>query len=54
MSSCPYPDKRKYPSKRAARIGIRTIYKNRADSGPGRLHAFRCSTGDHWHVGHLR
>lgn len=49
---CPHPDKKAYPSKRAARQGIRTIDRNRANSGPGRLHAYRCPAGDHWHVGH--
>lgn len=51
---CPFPHKRSYPSKRSARQGIRTLYKNRAAGGPGRLHAYRCPSGEHWHVGHRR
>lgn len=50
MADCPYPSKTKYESKRAARIAIRTLYRHRANSGPGRLHAYKC--GGHWHVGH--
>lgn len=49
---CPTPTKKPYPSKNAARHAIRTLYRNRANGGPGRLHAYRCPTGAHWHVGH--
>jgi GH24 family phage-related lysozyme (muramidase) len=28
------------------------LFRNRANGGPGRLHAYRCPAG-HWHVGHL-
>lgn len=51
MSACPQPEKRPYPSKRAARRALSTIYRNRANSGPGRLHVYKC--GGHWHVGHI-
>lgn len=50
---CPTPSKTPYPSKRAARQGLRTLFRNRANGGPGRLHAYQCVAG-HWHVGHLR
>lgn len=49
VKPCPYPEKKRYASKRAARRGRVGIYENRADGG-GQLVAFRC--GDHWHVGH--
>lgn len=50
---CPEPAKKPYPSKRAARQGLRTLFRSRAVSGPGRVHTYRCVAG-HWHVGHLR
>lgn len=50
MPTCPHPEKKRYPSKRAARRGMVNLYESRTDGG-GRLHTYRC--GDHWHVGHL-
>ena len=52
MSRCPQPKKRPYRSERAAKQAMKTLYRNRANSGPGRLHAYRCPAG-HWHVGHI-
>lgn len=51
MTRCPQPEKRRYTSKKAARRALQLLYRNRANGGPGRLHAYRC--GDHWHIGHL-
>ena len=48
---CRYPDKHPYPSRAAARKGIRALYSNRA-AGLGRLVAYAC--GGHWHIGHKR
>lgn len=53
MPVCPQPEKMPYTSKQAARQAIRTLFRTRANGGPGRLHAYRCP-GGHWHVGHLR
>lgn len=39
----------RYHSKRRAKLAIRRM--QRRDGG--RLHAYRCETGDHWHVGHM-
>lgn len=50
MADCPYPEKKPYTSKKAARRGMVNLYESRA-AGGGRLHVYRC--GDHWHVGHL-
>lgn len=50
---CPEPAKAAYPSKRAARQGLVTLFRKRANGGPGRAHVYRCPAG-HWHVGHLR
>lgn len=50
---CPEPAKVPYPSKRAARQGLVTLFRKRANGGPGRAHVYRCPAG-HWHVGHLR
>ena len=50
---CPHPAKVPYPSKRAARRALVTLFKTRSNGGPGRVHVYRCPAG-HWHVGHLR
>jgi hypothetical protein len=49
---CPTPEKKPYRSKQAARRGIKTMHRNRATGGLGRLHAYLCSCRAHWHVGH--
>lgn len=49
---CPTPDKTPYRSKQAARRGIKTLTRHRADGGLGRLHAYLCPCRAHWHVGH--
>lgn len=51
MADCPTPDKRPYPSERAAKQGRATLYRNRK-AGLGRVHAYKCPAG-HWHVGHV-
>lgn len=50
---CPHPAKVPYPSKRAARRALVTLFRKRANGGPGRAHVYHCPAG-HWHVGHLR
>ncbi len=49
---CPHPDKTPYRSKQAAHRAIKTLTRNRADSGPGRIHAYLCPCRAHWQVGH--
>lgn len=52
MADCPTPDKHPYPSERSAKQGRRTLLRNRK-AGHGRLHAYPCPAGGHWHVGHI-
>lgn len=50
---CPTPEKVRYNGRASARAAMRRIQATRADGG-GRLHVYRCRSGDHWHVGHIR
>lgn len=51
MGRCLTPEKKPYASQRAAKQAIRTLDRNRASGGHGRLHVYRCAAG-HWHIGH--
>lgn len=47
---CKHPEKIRYGSERAARMGVKAMRGKRDGGEP--LHTYRC--GDHWHVGHDR